>query len=99
MSGTGPAPGARRIPAASTGWGVLVRYSDGDAGDQRLRRAAGEIQRRRPYWLVMYGPYTRRIWAYPRFDVPAGTLLSGPDPAGLDTQMGQIEMTFLRRMP
>jgi len=47
----------------------------------------------------MYGPYSRRIWAYPRFDVPPGTLLAEDDPSGLDAQMSEIEMTCLRRMP
>jgi hypothetical protein len=78
---------------------VLVRYPDDSAGDQRLRHAAGQIQRRHPYWLVMYGPYSRRIWAYPRFDVPPGTLLAEADPPELDTRMSEIEMTYLRRTP
>jgi hypothetical protein len=78
---------------------VLVRYPDDSADDQRLRHAAGQIQRRHPHWLVMYGPYSRRIWAYPRFDTPPGTLLAEDDPSGLDAQMNEIEMTCLRRMP
>jgi hypothetical protein len=76
-----------------------VRYPDDSTGDQRLRNAAGLIQRQHPHWLVMYGPYSRKIWAYPRFDVPPGTLLAGDDPSGLDAQMSEIEMTCLRRMP
>lgn len=43
--------------------------------------------------------HSRRIWAYPRFDVPPDTLLAEDDPSRLDAQMSEIEMTYLRRMP
>lgn len=75
-----------------------MRYPDVD--DQRLLFAAFDIQRRHlPYWLLLYGPHSRRIWAYPRFDVPPGTLLADADPVELEAQMSAIETTYLRRMP
>ena len=47
-----------------------MSFPDGDADDQRLRYAAGQIQQRHPYWLVFYGSHSRKIWAYPVFNVP-----------------------------
>ncbi|WP_179646585.1 hypothetical protein [Spinactinospora alkalitolerans] len=50
-------------------------------------------------WLVMWGPYTRRFWAFARWPVPlGGAVVSAPDPAGLYTEMREVERLhgFLR---
>jgi hypothetical protein len=77
---------------------VLVRLPEDEAADQRQREAAGQLARRHPYWLVMYGPHSRRFWAYPVFNVPAGTYVGAEDPAELESRMRVIEMTCLRGM-
>jgi hypothetical protein len=76
-----------------------VSNRESGTSDQRLRHAAGLIQQRHPSWLIMYGPYSRMIWAFPAFDVPRGTYFGDASPADLDTRMSQTEMTYLRGMP
>jgi hypothetical protein len=76
-----------------------MSHREDDSGDQLLRDAARQIQKRHPCWLVMYGPYSRKIWAYPAFNVPPGTYFGDASPADLDARMGQAEMTYLRGMP
>jgi hypothetical protein len=34
---------------------------------------AARIEQSNPAWLVMWSPYFRRYYAYPRFSVPKGT--------------------------
>jgi hypothetical protein len=62
--------------------------------DDQQRQAAAEIERSRPGWLVMWGCYSRRFWAFPRFDAPRGTIISAPDQArllaGLDDAESQV---------
>jgi hypothetical protein len=29
-----------------------------------------------PHWLILYGPWTRHYFAFPRFHVPPGTILA-----------------------
>jgi hypothetical protein len=76
-----------------------VRLPDDRAGDQRQHDTAGQIARRHRYWLVMYGPHSRMFWAYPVFNVPAGTYFGAEDPAELEARMSDTELTYLRRMP
>ena len=76
-----------------------MSFPDGDADDQRLRYAAGQIQQRHPYWLVFYGSHSRKIWAYPVFNAPPGTYFGEEDTAKLESRMSDTEMTWLRRMP
>jgi hypothetical protein len=56
--------------------------------DSPERGTAAQIERNRPYWIVIWGCYTRMYWAFPRFPAPKGTIVSAPDPdrllAGLD---------------
>lgn len=76
-----------------------MRFPRDDPDDQQRRYAAGQIQQQHPHWLVMYGPHSRKIWAYPAFNVPAGTYFGGEDPSRLESRMSETELTYLRRMP
>jgi hypothetical protein len=78
---------------------VLVGLPGDEAAERRQRETAGQLARRHPYWLVMYGPHSRKFWAYPVFNVPVGTYAGAEDPAELESRMRVIEMTFLRGMP
>ena len=82
------------VPAAGA-----VRFPSDDPNDQQRRYAAGQIQRRHPRWLVMYGPHSRKIWAYPAFSVPVGLYFGEENPSELESRMSETEMTYLRRMP
>jgi hypothetical protein len=43
--------------------------------DRGQRRTADRIEQQNPAWVVMYGPWTRHFWAYPRFSAPPGTII------------------------
>lgn len=56
--------------------------------DQRERATRlGEVF---PHWLIHWGAWSRRYWAYPRFRAPRGTILNAADPGDLATQMRQV---------
>jgi hypothetical protein len=59
--------------------------------DDQERRAAAEIERAHPNWLVMWGCYTRVFWAFPRFLTPRGTIVSAPGPDRLLGDMLSVE--------
>jgi hypothetical protein len=44
-----------------------------------------------PYWLILWGTWSRRYWAYPRFRAPRGTILHAADPGDLVAQMRQVQ--------
>jgi len=64
----------------------------GEPYDPGQRRAAGRIERQNPGWVVMYGPWTRHYWAYPRFSAPRGTILDAPSIAELLPLMRAAEL-------
>lgn len=37
-----------------------------------------------PYWLIMWGTWSRCYWGYPRFRVPRGSIVCAADPGGAD---------------
>lgn len=60
--------------------------------DPQERELAAKLTRRTLRWLVLWGPYSRRYWAFPCFDVPPGTILDAPGPRELLTQMNSTEL-------
>jgi len=42
-------------------------------------------------WLILWGPYSRRFWAFPAFRVPPGTIVSARDPNELAGQMKAVQ--------
>jgi hypothetical protein len=67
--------------------------------DPRQRRTAADLTRRHPHWLVTWGTGSRRYWAYPRFAVPPGTIISAADTQGLILGMRQEEAAATARPP
>ncbi len=59
--------------------------------DPDQRRTAAGIAQHSPQWLVIWGTATREFWAFPVFQVPAGTIAHHGDPAALTRQMRQIQ--------
>ncbi|CAM4018239.1 hypothetical protein GCM10009799_13640 [Nocardiopsis rhodophaea] len=71
---------------------------NGEDSDQRQVAAHIEWQKQ-GMWLVLWGYYTRRYWAYARWPVPTGgVVVSAPDPDGLYAEMRRMEREhdFLR---
>jgi hypothetical protein len=65
------------------------------AAEPDRRATAVRIGRDYPYWLVMWGAYSRQFWAYPLFDAPRGTIVhsANPDELARAIQAMQISMT------
>jgi len=59
--------------------------------DDQQRQIASEIEQIRPSWLVMWGCYSRLFWAFPRFNVPQGTIISASNPSQLLVSMDSVE--------
>jgi hypothetical protein len=62
--------------------------------DDQERNIAIEIERDHPDWVVMWGCYSRLFWAFPRFSVPKGTIISAPSGAGVLSYMLDLEAEF-----
>lgn len=60
--------------------------------DDVERQAAAEIEQTHPRWIVIWGCYSHLFWAYPRFQVPKGTVISAPDCERLLTGMHSVEL-------
>jgi len=59
--------------------------------EDQERQTAREVERHHPRWIVMWGCYSRLFWAFPRFEVPRGTIVSAPDPERLVVDMHRVE--------
>jgi hypothetical protein len=44
-----------------------------------------------PFWLVMWGAYSREFWAYPCFAAPPGTILHAADASDLAGMMHRLQ--------
>jgi hypothetical protein len=71
---------------------------DAGSGDDSGRRydpgqrlTAARIQHANPHWLLMWGPHSRRYFAFPLFWAPPGTMVTATDPTWLLTRMRQAE--------
>jgi hypothetical protein len=59
--------------------------------DDHEWQTAAEIEESHPHWLVMWGSYSRVFWAFPRFEVPDGTIVSARDRERLLAEMRDVE--------
>lgn len=67
--------------------------------DPAKREAAARLARDHPAWLVMWGPHSRRYFAYPTFNAPPGTVLTATSSGGLRARMRQAELASAARQP
>lgn len=44
-----------------------------------------------PRWFIMWGAYTRELWAFPMFNAPVGTIVHSDDPGDLTRMMRAVE--------
>lgn len=58
------------------------------------RRAAARAQAAHGGWLVLWGPGSRRFWAFPLFQVPAGTMIQAVDLGALLAALRDAEDRF-----
>jgi hypothetical protein len=65
----------------------------------RRRAEATEIEREHPDWVVIWGCYSRLFWAFPRFPVPRGEMVSAPTGAEVLDQMLGLQAEFRHTPP
>lgn len=61
------------------------------------RRRAARIGAAFPHWLILWGAWSRRYWAFPRFRAPRGTILHAASPGDLAAQMRQVQAEVTSR--
>jgi hypothetical protein len=62
--------------------------------ESEYRAVAGEIQRQRPGWLVIWGVYSRRFTAYPLFPVRHRVIIVASYPQALIHRMDEAERSL-----
>ena len=65
--------------------------------DPAKRHAAARLSRDHPGWLIMWGPHSRRYFAYPAFDAPPGTIVTEASSGALRAALRQAELAAARR--
>lgn len=60
--------------------------------DEQEWRSAAEIEQSHPGWIVIWGCYSQLFWAFPRFQVPRGTIVSAPEQSQLLADMHRVEV-------
>jgi hypothetical protein len=89
-----PVPVVTRKPAErSPGRGAKRAF------DQRERQIAARIAQDFPRWLVLWGLYSRRFWAFPCFRVPRGTIAEAANPDDLVAEMRSIQRAAMSGAP
>lgn len=73
--------------------------SDGPAATWESAYAAyfamvRDLQLGNPCWLVLWGPYTRRFWAFCCLGVPTPVVVAGTTPDELRAQIRQAEALY-----
>lgn len=85
---TDDGPPMRAQGRAVRGRDARVAFRDDDHEQRRQAERIGEVF---PFWLIMWGAYSRQFWAYPRFGAPHGTIAHAADPNDLAASMRAIE--------
>jgi hypothetical protein len=67
-----------------------------DGGTRRdeaaeMWRIAGQLEEDNPWWIVVFGVFTREFVAFPRFDATRGTIVTALYPAAMPPRMRAIE--------
>jgi hypothetical protein len=63
------------------------------AYDRREHAYAARIEQKHPGWVVLWGMFSRRYWAFPtNTAIPRGTILSAPQPRELVAAIRQAEL-------
>jgi hypothetical protein len=73
---------------------TIARDRDVPVIDYQERIIARQTELSHPQWVVMWGCYTRAFWAFPRFSVSPGTLVSAWSLEDLLFHMISVEIEF-----
>lgn len=62
-----------------------------DDYELEMLRTAEKLEADNPLWIIVFGVYSRQFVAFPRFAVPAGTMVTALYPPALEERMRQLE--------
>jgi hypothetical protein len=62
--------------------------------DDECRAIAEHINQARPQWLVLWGTYSRRFWAFPLFKMRPRMLVHASYPDALTARMDDAERHY-----
>jgi hypothetical protein len=62
--------------------------------DDVCRAIAEQIQQARPQWLVLWGSWSRRFWAFPLFEMRPRMLVHASSPDALVDRLDEAERRF-----
>jgi hypothetical protein len=77
--------------ATAPGRDRLVPVND----DNACREIAEQINQARPHWLVLWGSYSRRFWAFPLFETRPRMLVHASYPGALLARLDDAERRYL----
>lgn len=60
--------------------------------DPDERAAAASLERACPHWVILYGPWSRLYYAFPRFRMPPGTIAAATTTGELVSLMRVTEL-------
>ena len=61
---------------------MAVTDGDHDDATQRYRQMVGNLRRRHPEWMIIYGTYSQKFWAFPLFTALPGHYVGATDSSG-----------------
>jgi hypothetical protein len=67
--------------------------------DDASREAAERTERENPGWIVVFGTYTKQFVCFPRFQAPAGTIITALYPDAIPPRMRRIERSLRDTLP
>jgi hypothetical protein len=62
--------------------------------DDAFRAFAEQVNEDRPQWLVVWGAYSRRFWAFPLFEMRTRIVVSAGYPDALVARLDEAERQF-----
>lgn len=88
MTAGHPLPSQEQPPRRRSGRPPLPPWHE---RDREQRQVAERLAEAFPYWLVLWGAWTRQYWGFPRFRARRGTIVHSAGPGDLAAQMRQVE--------
>jgi hypothetical protein len=58
------------------------------------REIASRLEAEHPLWIVVFGVYTQQFVCFPRFQAPAGTMVTAKYPDALPDRMRRVEQAL-----
>jgi hypothetical protein len=66
----------------------------GRADDDAAREIAGQLEGEHPWWIVVFGTYTKEFVCFPRFRAPRGFRIVAMYPKAAAERMSEVERLY-----